>query len=212
MSLSATKRIRAARTAMLTALAGTGLAAAHVAAAQQGEDLSIDVTSCVELESDLERFACYESQVEAARRAGDATTDRGPAAAAAEEPEPAAAARRAEPEPEAPSAAREAAAVEDVDVSARPEPGDRFGFRNLREEAAEDDAPELVATIAALRETVPNAYLITLENGQIWRQSRPHRYPLQVGYEVRIYPSRWGSSYRLTSDILNGFIQVERVR
>jgi hypothetical protein len=54
--------------------------------------------------------------------------------------------------------------------------------------------------------------MITLDNGQVWRQMQPKRYPLQPGYDVRIYSSRWGNSYRLSSPILNGFIQVERVR
>ncbi|HEX5418980.1 MAG TPA: hypothetical protein VFY39_03200, partial [Gammaproteobacteria bacterium] len=60
--------------------------------------------------------------------------------------------------------------------------------------------------------TVPNSYLITLENGQVWRQTYPEVYHLQPGYKVRIYPSRWGNSYRMSSDKLHGFIQVERVR
>ena len=71
---------------------------------------------------------------------------------------------------------------------------------------------EFAATIVDLRESIPDNYLITLENGQVRRQMRPKRYPLQPGYEVRIYSSRWGNSYRLSSPILNGFVQVERVR
>ena len=72
--------------------------------------------------------------------------------------------------------------------------------------------PEVFATVTELRETLPNNYLITLDNGQVWRQNRPKWYPLQPGYKVRLYPSRWGSSYRLAAEELNSFIQVERVR
>ena len=66
--------------------------------------------------------------------------------------------------------------------------------------------------VTALRETVPNAYLITLDNGQVWRQNRAQEYPLQPGQRVTLHATRWGHSYRLSVASLNGFIQVERVR
>jgi len=75
----------------------------------------------------------------------------------------------------------------------------------------EEEPADIQATIAELRETVPNAYLLTLDNGQVWRQTVPKHYPLQAGHPVRIYYSRW-RSYRLTNETLKGFIQVERVR
>jgi hypothetical protein len=71
--------------------------------------------------------------------------------------------------------------------------------------------PDIVAKVAELRETVPNAYLITLDNGQVWRQTRPEYYPLRTGSEVRIWYSRW-RTFRLTDPKLRGYIQVERVR
>ncbi len=86
------------------------------------------------------------------------------------------------------------------------------GARETDAEREANKLPEVIATVAELRETLPNSYLITLDNGQVWRQNRPKWYPLQPGYKVRLYPSRWGSSYRLAADKLNSFIQVERVR
>jgi hypothetical protein len=74
------------------------------------------------------------------------------------------------------------------------------------------DQPALVAKIAALRETVPNSYLITLDNDEVWRQTRPKWHPLRVGQEVRIYRSSWGNSFRLFVDGLSGYISVERAR
>ena len=70
---------------------------------------------------------------------------------------------------------------------------------------------EIEARITGLRETVPNSYLITLDNGQVWRQTVPKMYALREGVPVRIYYSRW-RTYRLTNDQLKSFIQVERVR
>jgi len=75
----------------------------------------------------------------------------------------------------------------------------------------EPEVAEIQARITDLRETVPHSYVITLDNGQVWRQTVPKYYPLQAGHPVRIYYSRW-RSYRLTNDTLKGFIQVERVR
>ncbi len=77
---------------------------------------------------------------------------------------------------------------------------------------AQTQVREIVATIATVRETVPNYRTITLDNGQIWRQNRAEFYPLQPGLEVRIYPGKWGESFRLTAPRLRGDIQVERVR
>jgi hypothetical protein len=77
---------------------------------------------------------------------------------------------------------------------------------------AKDERPaDIIARVAALRETVPNASLITLDNGQVWRQTVPQYYPLRPGSDVRVYYSRW-RAYRLTSPSLRGHIQVERVR
>jgi hypothetical protein len=96
------------------------------------------------------------------------------------------------------------------------EPEDDARERRTRSaEPAEKEAAdrrEVVSTIVALRQTVPNSYLITLENGQIWRQMRPKKYLLRPGQEVRLYPTRWGEAFRLTAGDANSFIQVERVR
>jgi hypothetical protein len=77
-------------------------------------------------------------------------------------------------------------------------------------EAAEPQ--EFVATVQSLRQTVPNSYVITLDNGQVWRQTYTEWYPLRPGQKVRVRPSRWGGTFWLTADEANGFIQVKRVR
>jgi hypothetical protein len=92
---------------------------------------------------------------------------------------------------------------------------ENFGFRERAEEPESGDAPappEVRAKVAEVRETVPDAFLITLDNGQVWRQTRPDPYlRLRVGQDVRIYFSRW-RAYRLDSSQMRGFLQVERVR
>ena len=57
-----------------------------------------------------------------------------------------------------------------------------------------------------------NRSLITLDNGQVWEQINSKRFALEKGDEVRIYPTRWGSSYRLASLSHKGYIQVKRLR
>jgi hypothetical protein len=69
---------------------------------------------------------------------------------------------------------------------------------------------EIVAKVAELRPTVPNSFVITLDNGQVWRQTQPLYYPLRLGSEVRISETNFG--HRLTNPALRGFIRVERVR
>ena len=82
---------------------------------------------------------------------------------------------------------------------------------NAGREDREEQPPDIHARIREIRETVPNAYLITLDNGQVWRQTVPKAYALRPGDAVRLYYSKW-RTYRLTNEQLRSFIQVERVR
>ncbi len=73
-----------------------------------------------------------------------------------------------------------------------------------------DGKSELVDTITTLEQVGPSLWLITLEGGQQWKQMVGKRYSLQEGEEIRIYPTRWGNAFRLTSSRLGGYIQVAR--
>src|SRR5690606_41379495 len=98
----------------------------------------------------------------------------------------------------------------DADEIGRRRAEDRGDGRARRRRDRERE--ELFGVVASLRETVPNCYVISRENGQVWRQVRPSFYPLRPGQTVRIYSTNWGDSYRMSAEELNGFIQVERVR
>lgn len=181
------KRAGVALTAVIGVVIGT-----QVTLAQGAESVTVDVGECVSLQSPEERFACYERQVGAARTA--------PAA-------PPPDARTAGSEPAAPAGGPEP----DSATGARPEAvGNAAPTAAPQAEAAEQ--LEFVATVQSLRQTVPNTYVITLDNGQVWRQSYAERYPLRPGQKVRVRPSRWGGTFWLTADEANGFIQVKRVR
>jgi hypothetical protein len=144
--------------------------------------INIDVSECVVLQSDIERYDCYERLTEAALSAQ-------PKAESSDSP-PSQAGRAHT----AASSASEAGAV----------PAGRPSERQTPD--------EIRSAITELDERRPNEYLITLENGQIWRQSIAKRYPLRVGQDVLVYATRWGDSYRLSAIAANGFIQVERVK
>lgn len=181
----------------LSAAAGA-LVLSRPGLAQETEDLTIPVGECVNLEDSLERFACYERMVEAAREA----VRREPELRAVSEPEPRV---PAEPEPLARTESERPAAVEPSE--------DRFGFPEpARERQRTEAPPEIRSVVAAIEEPLHNRVTVTLENGQVWRQMVSQRYNLRVGHHVRVYGTRWGDAYRLSADELHGFIQVERVR
>jgi hypothetical protein len=116
------------------------------------------------------------------------------------------------------SSPQTAPAVTSVSAPAAPAPSTTAQVTsadNVRSNQSHRDAqgapPEIVATVAELHETVPNAWLITLDNGQVWRQNIPQRFALKPGQRVTLRGTKWGSSYRLSAEALNGFIQVEQV-
>lgn len=83
--------------------------------------------------------------------------------------------------------------------------------RKADTEKNQAETTELVDRIAALEKS-PEGWIITLDNGQIWRQSINKRYNLHDGQQVRIYPTYWGSDYRLSAEGNGAFIQVRRIR
>ena len=188
----------------------TGIAAASVAALaiggriepaqaqQEGRPVTVEVSQCLEIESPEERLACFEKSVDTAIQQGSAPPAPAPSPATATAPAPT---------PEAPTPAT---ATAPAPASASDYPPIAGSQRAAP--ATAETRPDIVSTIVELRETVPNAYMITLANGQVWRQMRPKIYRLRVGHAVRIYPTHWGTSYRLTVEELRSYIQVERVQ
>jgi len=104
-----------------------------------------------------------------------------------------------------------APAVQSQKSASDPRSVENFGLPEPVPERARAPEPiEIVATVTELRQTVPNAYVITLDNGQVWRQAHPMPYPLHTGLVVRVRETQFG--YRLTAPELHGQINVERVR
>jgi hypothetical protein len=186
--------------ALTALLGGFGL---QPTLAQDSDSVTVDVGACTRLESADARLACFGAQVDSVlEQRGRAEVE----------------------EPNAP--------IADVDVvdavqpsrrdderSSRPERraergAERSSSDDLQSADAVEDAgqPEYSGTIVALNERLPNAYVITLDNGQIWQQTEPKQYPLRPGIKVRIYPTRWGNHYRLNGWGSGAHIQVRRVQ
>jgi hypothetical protein len=193
------------------------IGAAPAALAQSAPGVTVDVGDCVKLQTPEERLACFDAAVKKSGSAPAAAPPPAPSAPSAAQPTvapPAAAAPPASsgaaaPAAAASSAAAASAAAQSSTPSAAPQ-SDHAGRATQSEESA--SAATIVAKVKSLKPTVPNAYQITLDNGQVWRQTYPQFYPMQPGTEVTLTPTRWGNAYRLSSDHLKGFIQVERVR
>jgi len=201
---------RRGRMALVVAVIG-GVFAAGVSHAQDGRALLIDVADCVEIESPSERFRCYEAKVDAAlgeTRESDAARAAEVSGVTAESTARAAGAQSGGVTPARELELEAAPSVNESDFGLRRSNKDLRRERRREREQRE----ELFGTVASVRETVPNSYVVTLENGQVWRQVRPKFYPLRPGHQVRIYSTGWGDDYRMSAEGLNGFIQVERVR
>jgi hypothetical protein len=193
--------------------------------AQDPKGLNIDVANCVTFEKPEDRLACFEAQVEAARQrtAPAAASDTTAAAAATATATAAAttgasiaakaagtdAAERIAPSTAAAEPVAPGTAAAGPSQKSASEP--RFAeSRSSVERSPEREPVELVATVVELRQTVPNAYVITLDNGQVYRQVHPMPYPLRTGLVVVVRETNFG--LRLTAPELHGQINVERVR
>ncbi len=148
--------------------------------------LHADIGECVPIESAVARLDCFDAAARAALPAAEANDGT----------------RRPSPVPAVDGRLDSEAADAEAD----------FGLDDSAPDDLPSAAPELLSEVAELREILPGRLEITLTNGQVWRQRHAERYRLRAGYPVRIYPSRFGQYYRLSSNEIRGFIQVERVR
>ena len=204
------------------------LAVASPTLGQQAESVIVDVGACVKLSSPGERLDCYEEEVQRAQARAPVSpappAPVPPAVAPSAAAAPPVAAPVTAPPATAPPAPAPQAVAAPAPAAPTASPGAPAGERRVRVESARvrrgessressGESDTFEGVITALRETVPNAWVVTLDNGQVWRQDYPERYRLQVGQPVRIARARgFGGGFRLTVAELGGSIQVERVR
>lgn len=189
------------------------LVSAAVFAADNTDAVMMDASPCLNIVSAIERLACFEEQANAAQRRGTTMPQQDlpvvsiPRSA---RQQPAQTSQQAEPQP-APETPQ---VLESASITPADSIESNFGLSEEQINPGKAKAPEneLIARVATLKELSPNRLLITLENGQAWEQMNSKRFALSEGDDVRIYSTRWGSSYRLSSQSHNGYIQVKRLR
>jgi len=176
----------------------------------------VDISDCRSIEDRLERFDCYEG-LDAAEAAQstvtreNATAARLPVSAAQNLPVIRRPVNNAVVKNSTPSDSAEQIQPQATENSEVADFGKKSTSGNARLGTGEDGSTEMFDTIVALEQRRQNLWLITLESGQQWLQQNSKRYTMAKGDEVRIYPSIWGKSYRLTVERLGSYIQVERV-
>lgn len=184
----------------------------------------VDISDCRAIEDRLERFDCFESlgtaEAPAAATNNSATTNSATTNSSTSTKPPVfnpgglPVVKRPANTSVIQTEAKESA-PQTADTATTDSEADLFGKKpdasSARIGTNEKGKTELYAKIASLEQRRKNLWLITLEGGQQWLQMESKRYPMQVGDEVKIYPTIWGNSYRMTASRLNGFIQVKRV-
>lgn len=160
--------------------------------------------ACADLADQGARLACFDREVAPLVRARREAQTRAPApAVAASAPAPVAAPRAASTPPVAPAPAA---------APATP----AFGSEQLKpiEKGSAASTEILHARITASARGGQGTYLVTLDNGQVWRHEEGSQMEyLKVGEAVTITRAALGS-YRLTIDSLNSgkWVRVSRVR
>lgn len=190
-------------TILLTVLGGqTALAQAQPAA------LDAALLDCLGLTDNLARLTCYDNLART-RQSDDTALTQEPASA------PVATSTAVTPTPapaetaiteSAPAATRATAPA----VASEPTPVAEFGQPAARVEPDAEGAETLIDRVVEARRVEPTKWLLTLQSGQLWRQSVGKSYVIRPGDTVRISPSPWGSDYRLSVEGRRGYIQVTR--
>jgi hypothetical protein len=150
----------------------------------------VDISACRVITDTLARFDCYESLAESG------SLDKDPAPMQGNDMNP-------ENAIQADEVPVNLGSRVDARIQTGPDP-------NSTEESGAVRKEEWQEQIADLKEVGPNLWLVTLANGQKWRQLVSKPYRIKVGDEVRIYSTIWGSSYRLSSPRLGSYIQVRK--
>ncbi|GEM_PF-1113945 len=213
---------------------GSGVASAALspgASATNAPPVPATLLACAKLQNVNERVRCYDTEVAAMSRAATSSAARSatpvpPAAARAAPPAAPAALEAAAAAPAAPAAAKSGSTTSlppaQVVASATQEqsPDTHFGEELLPPafRPAPHKEAALVSTITAVhavgQELGPKVFLISLANGQVWREqdSRIATF-FRPGEEVHIERHELGSYHMWTPDVgAKNWVRVARVR
>jgi hypothetical protein len=190
-----------------------GSCVAAACRAASGAPVPENLLACARLPDPLVRVRCYDAQIAAMTGAaeGPPTFSREPSV---HTPSTAPAAPVAATPP--PPASTPAAAAPVVPAAPAAMPPPKFGEEQLPSNARATPPPEeeaLVSSIVAIRPIRESVYLISLANGQVWRQDGSQVTLLfRVGHEVRIERGAFGS-YHMSASALGAknWVLVKRI-
>jgi hypothetical protein len=171
------------------------------------DETSDKLAECAAIQSDAERVACYD-----AIASGRVVEEVAPAAAVVESTTEAAAPEVVET---AAAPAEEPTVETTVEATAAPteetfgQPADDLN-REAGVPAGSDTVDRLVATITGVRLYRVDRVIITLDNGQEWRQTSASRKKFTVGDKIEINKGAVGS-YRMTELDGSHAMKVRRV-
>jgi hypothetical protein len=169
----------------------------------QGDALAAALRECQLLSADAARLACYDRLPggPAAAAASNAATAAIPAASRAAVAEAAA----------APAATSNSATAAVPAAPAMSERVERFG-QSAQVLSNDAGSETLIDVVSSARRVEPTKWLLTLQSGQVWRQTVGKDYLVRPGDQVRISSSDWGNDFRLSVEGRRGYIQVSRVQ
>lgn len=87
---------------------------------------------------------------------------------------------------------------------------EEFGIEKTKTKA--ESTQELIGRVVKIKEISPNKRLISLANGQIWRQMGAENFFIRNNDSVRIYKRSSRKYFRLSVEGRSKFIQVKRVK
>lgn len=156
---------------------------------------------CAQVQDSLQRLVCYDRVFPP----GQAPVAPAPVAAPAPAPTPA-------------PVQTPRVATAPAPAAVTPAPAADFGAESVRRREEQRDAEgpprSITAAVASLRQTRPNVYRMTLDNGQVWDQmDMDVTFSVEEGDAVRIERGRMGG-YRMsrTSRGGTGWVRVNRIK
>ena len=142
-----------------------------------------ELSVCRGLTDDDARLICYDAAVDRSRRSADSGPRSAPAPVPAQAATPAAAAS-------APAASGAASSLSQEDLFGKS--GDEVE-RTVQEATGDEPIDSLNATVTKLQQYSYDKVLITLDNGQVWKQVDASNLRLRVGDAIEIERASLGS-------------------
>lgn len=156
----------------------------------QAETLAEAVEKCRVVSNSLKRLVCYDQLAQRAQNLEDSDL----AEFYAERPLVAPVPGESRPNTSAPS---------------RSAPRNNFGLEDRESQQKKDEASEMSAVVGTVEEDPYGKLIVTLADGQIWRQTDSEVFKLRSGDSVTISRGLLGSFY-LQKDGLNRRMRVKR--